>query len=99
MDTLEIGKQHHEEVEQLFNRARESEAQIREAPVSPIEGREAAQDILLVNDQDKQVKKLLSEMTDLISSLKVLKETIEHHAEQIVPANERTNGPMPPWGI
>ena len=83
MDTLEIWKQHHEEMKQLCNQVRESKGQTGEAPVSPIEWREAAQDILLVNDQDKQVKKLLSEMTDLISSLKVLKETIEHHAAEV----------------
>jgi hemerythrin superfamily protein len=110
MNALELLKQDHEEVRELFKqaegtddskeqrnifkqikRALEAHTRIEEGVFYPaMEKHEQLKDLLLESYEEvKQIKGLLKEMDDLVTDseefepkLKVLRETVEHHAEE-----------------
>jgi hemerythrin superfamily protein len=109
MDALELLKQDHREVKELFQEAESADGRQKNAVVDRIkkalqthtrieegvfypamEKTEELKDIVLESyEEHKQVKNLLSEMDALVSDsekfepkLKVLKEKVEHHAEE-----------------
>ena len=110
MNALELLKQDHEEVKELFKqaegtddskeqrnifkqikRALEAHARIEEGIFYPaMEKHAQLKDLVLESyEEHKQIKILLKEMDDLVTDseefepkLKVLQETVEHHAEE-----------------
>jgi hemerythrin superfamily protein len=109
MDALELLKQDHREVKELFQEAESADGRQKNAVFDRIkkalqthtrieegvfypamEKKEELKDIVLESyEEHKQVKNLLSEMDALVSDsekfepkLKVLKEKVEHHAEE-----------------
>ena len=108
MDALELLKQDHEQVKELFEQAEGGEekelkdiftqiekafthARIEETVFYPaMEKKEELKDMVLESyEEHKQIKTLLREMDALVSDseklepkLNVLKENVEHHAEE-----------------
>ena len=110
MNALELLKQDHEKVRELFEqaegtddskeqrnlfkqikRALEAHVRIEEGVFYPaMEKHEPLKDLLLESyEEAKQIKGLLKEMVDLVTDsekfepkLKVLRENVEHHAEE-----------------